>query len=434
MKIFHFLPSERPLTRYFTFAILVFLASFLFIPSNKAGNNVYYALIALPAIPALLFHPRANLALRRPEALLWGGLVVWAILQGWIVNDLPAQYLKHILYTVLFLLVAGRLISPHPFRAPIFARGQFWLLQLYFLFSLLYFWIHGDYSSGLRQIPMLGRLWGQSGAIWLAAAFVLALPVWTRERRWAELAAAVFFCGIFLIFVMQTRSALVGLFGALILGYVTWTWRFFPRARVKVISGIAGILILGLLLWWFSPIVRSLIARADSYRFELWSLLWQDLQNCGVWLGCGGEFHSARLLSNGAIINHAHGLYQSFALYTGLVSLLLFWVISFWTLRTAWKNRDAWGAYLLTGLLAQCFDGGQLIGNPDDYWPIILFPMALIMNHRSRPVPTGMVDDVCFSGDGDDWQYAEDSASIDVPDHRSMRQPVAPDDPQHGQP
>jgi hypothetical protein len=308
------------------------------------------------------------------------------ILQGWIVNDLPVRYLKHILYTVLFLLVAGRLICPHPFRTPIFARGQFWSLQLYFLFSTLYFWIHGDYSPGLRQLSMLGRLGGQGGAIWLAAALILALPVWIRERRWAELAAALFLSEVSLVFVMQTRSALVG-FGVLVLGCGAWMLRFSPRAGVKLISGIAGVLILGLLLWWFSPIVRSLFARADSYRFELWSLLWQDLQNCGVWLGCGGEFHSARSLSNGMVILHAHGLYQSFALHTGLVSLLFFLSIGFWTLRTAWKNQDAWGAYLLTGLLAQCFDGGQLMGSPDEYWPVILFPMALIMNHRPLPVP-----------------------------------------------
>jgi hypothetical protein len=382
MKSFCFLRSETPLTRYFTLAVLVFLASFLLAPSNKMGNNVYYILIALPAIPALLFYQRMNLALRRPEVFLWGMLVAWVILQGWIVNDLPLQYLKHILYTVLFLLVSGRLISPHLFRAPIFTRGQFWLLQLYFLLSILYFWVLGDYSPGLRRLSMLGRLWGQGGAIWLAAAFVLALPAWIREKRWAELVAAFFFSWTFLIFVMQTRSALVALFGGLILGYGIWVLRFFPRARIKVISGIAGILILGLFLWWLSPIVQNLVARADSYRFELWSLIWQDLQDCGVWLGCGGEFHSTRLLSNGGVIRHAHGLYQSFALHTGLVSLLLFLIICFWTLRTAWKNRDAWGAFLLTGLLAQCFDGGQLIGNPDDYWPVILFSMALIMNSR----------------------------------------------------
>jgi hypothetical protein len=398
MKSFFFLQSEKPLTRYFTLAVVVFLASFLFAPSNKTGNSVYYAIIALPAllaIPALLFYSRVNLALRRSEALLWGGLVVWAILQGWIVNDLPVQYLKHILYTVLFLLVVGSLISPQPFRDPVFARGQFWLLQLYFLLSVLYFWVYGDYSPGLRQLSMLGRLGGQGGAVWLAAAFVLALPVWIREKRWAELAAAFFLCGIFLVFVMQTRSALVGLLGALLLGYGFRILQFSsPRARAGLISGIAGVSILALLLWWFSPIVRNLVARGDSYRFELWSLLWQDLQNCGVWLGCGGEFRSARLLSNGGVILHAHGLYQSFVLHTGLVSLLFFSIIGFRALRTAWKSRDAWGAYLLTGLLAQCFDGGQLIGNPDNYWPVILLPIALIMNSRPPPILAWMDEGV----------------------------------------
>jgi hypothetical protein len=404
MKFSHFLQSEKPLTCYFTFAVLVFLVSFLFAPSNKAGNNVYYAIVALPAVPALalLFYRRANLTLCRPEIFLWGGLVVWMILQGWIVNDLPMQYLKHIFYAVLFLLVVGRLISPHFFRSPAFARGQFWALQLYFLFSILFFWIFGDYSPGSlvgdyspgsRQLLMLARIGGQGGAIWLAAALVLALPVWSREKRWVELASAVLFSGIFLIFVMQTRSALVGLFGALLLGYGAWIWRCRPHARTGLISGVAGVLVLGALLWWLSPTVQNLVSRADSYRFELWSLLWKDLQNCGIWIGCGGEFHSARLMSNGGFINHAHGLYQSFALQTGLISLLVFLSICFWTLRTAWKNQDAWGIYLLAGLIAQCFDGGQLMGNPDDYWPVILFSMALIMNPCLPPVQANTAQD-----------------------------------------
>jgi hypothetical protein len=395
MRFFCFLQSEKPLARYFTFAILVFLVSFLFAPSNKAGNNVYYIMVVLPAIPALilLFCQHTNLALRCPEVLLWGGLIVWTILQGWVVNDLPMQYLKHVFYTILFLLVVGRLISPYFFRSPVFVRGQFWVLQLYFLFSVLFFWIFGNYSPGLRQIPMLGRLWGQGGAIWLAAAFVLALPVWTREKRWGELAAALLFSGVFLIFVMQTRSAIVGLFGALLLGHGVWIWRHYPGARTGLIVGIAGTVILGVLLWRFFPTVQDLITRADSHRWELWSLLWKDLQNCGIWIGCGGEFLSSRVLSDGEIISHAHGLYQSFVLHTGLVSLLFFLLIIFWTLRTAWKNQDAWGIFLLAGLIAQCFDGGQLIGNPDDYWPIILFPMALIMNPRRMPVQMNIVQD-----------------------------------------
>lgn len=379
---FPFLKSRDSIEKYFTLVSLVFLASFLFAPSNKAGNNVYYALIFFPAVFVfpVLFYRRENLALRRPEALLWASLVIWMILQGCIVNDFRVQILKHIAYTTSFLMIAGRLISPHLFRAPVFARGQFWLLQCYFLTSVLVFWIQGSYSPGARVLFMLGRIGGQGGAIWLAAALVLVLPAWIREKRWTELAAGLLLSGVCLIFVMQTRSALVGLFGGLLLGCGLWAWSHYPRARVWMIASIAGALILGLLLCWGFPIVRQLFARADSSRIELWALLWKDLQNCGIWLGCGNEFRTARVLSSGEVIDHAHGLYQSFALKTGLISLLLFLALCFHVLKTAWKNHDAWGAYLLTSLIAQLFDGGGLIGNPDDYWPVILFPLALIMN------------------------------------------------------
>ncbi|MNL88987.1 hypothetical protein D3C87_2190520 [compost metagenome] len=49
------------------------------------------------------------------------------------------------------------------------------------------------------------------------------------------------------------------------------------------------------------------------------------------------------------------------------------------TLWQAWRLRDIWGMYLACALLMLNFDGSLLIGNPDELWPLVLLPAAMIL-------------------------------------------------------
>ena len=65
--------------------------------------------------------------------------------------------------------------------------------------------------------------------------------------------------------------------------------------------------------------------------------------------------------------------------YTGGVGLVLFIGLMLATLWQAWRLRDAWGMYLACALVMLNFDGSLLIGNPDELWPLVLLPAAMIL-------------------------------------------------------
>jgi hypothetical protein len=126
---------------------------------------------------------------------------------------------------------------------------------------------------------------------------------------------------------------------------------------------------------WF----QSLWTRGDSYRIELFHIMVGEWQNCGWMLGCGVNFHTDQLLDGWMPIQHPHNIFVALGLYSGAVALLLFIALMAATLWQAWRLRDAWGMYLACALVMLNFDGSLLIGNPDELWPLVLLPGAMIL-------------------------------------------------------
>lgn len=367
------------ITGYFTLALLVFIVSFLLLPTTKMVNNVYYALLGLPALFILLTRWR-QLVRPVPELLLWGGLLAWYAVVGIWSGD--AQYFKHVLYVALFVLLAGQLVNPKIFRAPLFARGLFWALGIYVLGSAVVYWAIGRYAVGERVLWLPGRMTGPIyTSMWLACCFALALPAWWRERRWLEGGAALVLAIFCSAFVLQSRSGLIGL-AALLGGGAAYL------LVTKVRHGLWLIAVLPLLgsglalLLQDVPEVASLFSRADSGRFEVWQKLAAEWLDCSIWLGCGVQYVTEATYMGGFPIQHPHNIYLSLGLYSGLVSLVLFLVLIAQVLRRAWDLRDPWGLYLLVALIVLNFDGSKLVGNPDELWLLVLLPAALIGNTR----------------------------------------------------
>ncbi|HBB99971.1 MAG TPA: hypothetical protein DC032_05140 [Pseudomonas sp.] len=364
---------------YFTPALLIFMASFLLLPTSKMVNNVYYALLALPALSVLLV--RLGRDIRPSLALwLWGALCAWYVLIGFLSAD--GQYFKHVFYVALFVLLVSQLADPQLLRAPLFARGLFWILSFYVLGSAVVYWIIGRYAPGERVLWLPGRMTGPIyTSMWLVCCFALALPAWMAQRRWVELASAVALAVFCMAYVLQSRSGLVGM---LMLGGLVAGWLALHRARYLLWLGIAALLLAGLTLFVMRevPGVASLFERADSGRFELWRILAGEWLGCGLWLGCGMQYVTEATILGGSPIQHPHNIYMALGLYSGLVSLLIFLALMVVVLQRAWRQRDPWGLYLFTALVVLNFDGSKLVGNPDELWLLVLLPVALIINRR----------------------------------------------------
>lgn len=364
---------------YFTPALVIFIASFLLLPTSKMVNNVYYVLLALPALGVLVVSRGRNIRLS-PALWLWAALCVWYVLVGALSAD--SQYFKHVLYMVLFVLIVSQLVNPAPLRAPMFTRGLFWVLGGYVLGSAVVYWFTGRYAPGERVLWLPGRMTGPIyTSMWLACSFALALPTWLSQRRWLELSSATLLAVFCMAYVLQSRSGLIGM---LAVGTLVAGWLVLQRARYLLWLRMAAVLVAGLTLFAMRevPEVAGLFARADAGRFELWRILGAEWLECGLWLGCGMQHVTEATILGGAPIQHPHNIFLALGLYSGLVSLLIFLALMVVVLRLALQQRDAWGLYLFTALVVLNFDGSKLVGNPDELWLLVLLPMALIFNQR----------------------------------------------------
>lgn len=367
---------------YFTLAVLLFIASFLLLPTTKMVNNVYYVFLALPALGALIGR-RARGLRWAPDLVLWAVLIAWFVVVG--IWSGGVQHFKHVLYVALFVLLVRVFADPTIFRKPVFARGLFWILAIYVLGSAVIYWTIGRYAPGERVLWLPARMTGPIyTSMWLACCFALALPVWLREHRRLEMAAALVVSVFCMAYVLQSRSGLVGLALLLVLSGAAVVWRrsLHPFLLIGAAAGIAGA---GLLVVSQVPELASLFQRADSGRLELWSILFADWIACGVWTGCGMDHVIHRQLSIGIPIPHPHSIFLALGLYSGAVALVIFLALMLTLLRSAWIRRDPWGLYLLMALVMLNFDGTKLIGNPDELWLLVLLPAALIGNNGPQP-------------------------------------------------
>lgn len=361
---------------YFSAALCVFLLSFVLGSSSKWTNNIFYALIALPGVVFLLKGHGLKL-LKEPLAIGWLLFIAWFLVPAVIAGG--SQFYKHIVYTLLFVLVVAALTEPALFRSQQFVRAQFWILCFYVYLCAIYSWSTGQFAVGSRVALLPGRLENVIyTSIWLFCALALALPTWARDKRWVEGTLAVVLSVFAVTFVLQTRTALVG--AAFLFGL--WTlYGLYRQPRITLLALLAGAVAGGIVLavvyhqTWF----QGLWTRGDSYRSELFHIMVGEWRNCGWLLGCGKGFHTTQLLGGVMPIMHPHNIFVSLGLYTGLPALVLFVLVMGATLLYAWRLRDAWGVFLALSLVMLNFDGSLIIGNPDELWPLVLLPAAMIL-------------------------------------------------------
>nr|WP_256584058.1 O-antigen ligase domain-containing protein [Pseudomonas sp. SDI] len=355
---------------------IVFLLSYILMDSSKWTNNIFYAFIALPGLVFLIKERGAGL-LAQPLTWAWLAFLLWFLVPAAIASD--GQFYKHILYVALFVFIVAGLLDADLFRSGPFVRGMFWILCLYIFGYAAYGYLTGVFAFGARVDLLPSRLQNVIYAsIWLLCALALAMPAWVKERRWIEAGAAVILSLVGVAFVMQTRTALVGAAFLFAIWAACVVWHYPKRG---VLGLVAGAVLLALVLWavrdeaWF----LSLLNRGDSYRVELFRIMTGEWRNCGWMLGCGVEFVTTQTLGGGMPIQHPHNIFVAMGLYTGGVSLALFLLVMAITLWQAWRLRDAWGLYLACALVMLNFDGSKLIGNPDELWPLVLLPAAMVL-------------------------------------------------------
>ena len=366
--------GSKPSTKYFTLTVLLFVLSFLILPSSKMVNNFFYAALALPAVVWL---PRF-FAVNRFSWIdgLWLVFLGYFATRGLLAGDF--RFVKHVLYVGLFVFVLRCLVRRQAFESGLVLRTFFWASAAYVALNAVWLWLSGELASGERIIWLSGRMAGPIyTSMWIALCFGLCLLAWVRENRKWELSLAMltawFLCG----YVLQSRSGLVGLslclLPLLFLGLL--------RSRRHPLVLVAGMFLSAGLLYVVasqSPTVSALWSRGDSYRLELWGNYVAMLDSCGIWQGCGTDFSPEIELASGIFINHPHNVYLSLALYGGLPGVVLFGVLMSTLLFIAIRTRSIWGFALLLGLIMVNFDGHRVLDSPNELWLLLLLPAGLV--------------------------------------------------------
>lgn len=368
--------------------LLVFIVSFLVLPNAKQVNNVFYLLLAIPALIAAIRYLQTT----KPQSgaeWLWLLFLLTAAVMG-LADEGSALYIKHIGYVWLFSFAATALAAPDFFRQRCFGRALFWIVGAYITGSALFYWWSGEYAVGQRVLWLPGRMTGPIyTSMWLVACFALATPAWLKERRYFELLAAFFLSTACVGFILQSRSGFAGLLALPFLLFLAAK----PSLSARRLLATIGLFLFLLIGTWSTDLLQHLLARGDAHRFTIWQHFLARWWECGLLQGCGIGFREVYFPFDGMTLQaHPHNIFLSIGSKLGLIALLLFLATMLSALWQARKQQDPWGLYLAVSLIMLNFDGSMIINNPDELWLLVLLPMALLINRYRPPLPRDSKD------------------------------------------
>ena len=378
----------------------VFLAGFLLLPSGKALNNAYYALVFAPALFLLrsadwrwlagskLWWLAMLLLVHLTLSGLWSAgftlddwlheakalpyLAVYLAVLACVCVRRPAAW-ERLLRAVAVAAVAGTLLS-----AAIYYRTFPWTTRLEF---------HGAVYNANEAATLL------AGCLMLVLFHILpAAPGRWRQAAWL-LAILLLAGGILLTGSRTPLAAAVVCAG---LGFVLCKhWRLFGL----LVAGCA--LIMGLLLVDRVDDRRAL-DRGDSYRLAIWQQFAARVAH-KPWLGEGiltDDTTQVAARDAGApplTMNHTHSVYLATTLYGGLPALALLVAVvasALWQgMLAARRGQPVWLLVLLVGLLCMLTDGDRLLHAPRGIWFYFWLPVGVLLAQQAEisrkqvPVP-----------------------------------------------
>ncbi|TWC41362.1 O-antigen ligase [Pseudomonas sp. SJZ079] len=363
---------------------LMLLIGLAVLPDRSLYHKSFYALIAAPALIALILRPETlRMLLREPIVLLFLAFSAWSLLSiSWSATETPiGSLLKRPLY--VFMLFAGcslltRQSSRRLEQTTLIAALLMIPLTLY---SLSAFAISGMPDSrlvgpGALDNPLLSsHLFGFFCIFWLA--LVMTLP---QRQSWIAIAPLL----ISAITLLATGSRTPILATAIACGWLTLAcWN--RRSIMLVLAGaltLAGLLIL---------YPDALVSRGTSFRLELWQDALDKISR-RPWLGFGfGASLAIYIEGLATTFREPHSFAIGVLYYTGIIGLGLWLAMHLVALKHCWRQRHNWlfvigGALLAYGIGAGLAEGGGILSRPKEHWFVTWIPLALIaaLNIRSR--------------------------------------------------
>ncbi|KGU85676.1 polymerase [Pseudomonas mediterranea] len=365
---------------------LLLLCGLFFLPGRSQHHKLFYGLLSIPTLIALCLRPSVLKELiREPIFIAFALFAGWALISvSWApeVENFSRQ-VKIVLHTSLlfaggYLLVRYRSDLLHPL---LFGAASVALLAS--LYNLIMF--AQVYHQGMRLIgagafdnPLLSsHLFGFFCVYWLSLSMLWK----NRQILWLTIPAGlVMFTAVV---ATGSRTPLVALVAAAIwVGILCWNRRSIVLFGLLIGGGVAvGILFSGMIL-----------ARGNSYRFEIWQIVLQEIAQ-RPWLGHGYGADLSIDAGIGFMLAEPHNFALGVLYYVGIIGFIPWLFFQLWGLLSSWRYRVQpflvmASTWLIYGMGAGLTEGGGILSRPKEHWFLLWIPLALIaalsINYRAR--------------------------------------------------
>ncbi|MEB0044867.1 MULTISPECIES: O-antigen ligase family protein [unclassified Pseudomonas] len=355
----------------------VLLCALFFLPGRSLHHKLFYGLFSIPSLIALCLHPREiKVLLREPVVIALLLFVVWAMLSlAWGPPDEEGalNQFKPALHTLLlfvgsYLLVRyrGEIVQPLLFSAAIVGL-------IASVYNLLMF--DHVYQPGLRLIgggafdnPLLSsHVFGFFCTYWLS----LSMTCKRRKILWLSIPAVMIMFTA--VIATGSRTPLVALtMAALWLSFTCWNRRSLVLLGSLFVGGAAIAVV-------FSHMI---IERGDSYRFEIWQLVLQQIAD-HPWIGHGFNADLHLDPGIGYTLQEPHSFALGVLYYVGIFGLIPWLFFQAWALLSSWRHRlqplfIMASTWLVFGIGAGLTEGGGILSRPKEHWFLLWIPLALI--------------------------------------------------------
>ena len=354
------------------YGVLLFLFFMFAAPSSKVANQVFYLVVLLPAL--LSCKPLSKNKLL--ATALWPIIALiffWVLFSfvgfeetGW---DNVGKRFRHALYVVAFISACYYLLLTKLLSVQQLTTYLFILVASYSALSFISFYLIDGHALATRLWPIL-RLNSPIFVPIILTVFGMPLMQGFIAKKMTGRAIAVFIIMLFFLYFYNSRSAMAGFFFGIIgLGFLSYR-----LGQKRLTSLIVFIAFSSLAVSYF---YGNILNRGISYRTEIWQSGLNKIADCGWLIGCGFGSNSDIIINSGRSFQHAHNLFLSHLINTGLFGLLSLSGLLFYTVNQGIKHRAVMVLGLLVGCVALLFDGHSIITNPDDIWLIFWLPLIM---------------------------------------------------------
>ena len=355
---------------YWRLAYIFFIATFFLPLGSGAIRSVFYLVIVIPAL--LLTNRELLIGLSRSPIFILLTLLALSPLLTTQDHHIIVDSVKFILSSACVIMGAAHLHQTKSNTIRCYCLITLGCLISYVLANVAIEFFRGSWVFGGR-IPLL---YGQAKSVIFTSNLVVSVLVlysWAslKQGRRIEVAIVNFTALLLILFFLQSRSAFVVwlvAMGALV---------FSLDIRRFAQTGLVLLLAISLVSFVLaaSGVGSQLLARADSYRLEIWQGYVNATLHCGLLFGCGRGNELGFITQNGSPIAHPHSMYLQTFYWGGASGLILLLACLGTALYEGWKKSSYLFWLLLPGSIALAMDGKSLISTPNERWLLVLLPL-----------------------------------------------------------